>query len=323
MRAVLFALFVAGGSLLPQTEVQPPVPVADHHQHLISPELAEVFASTPPATTLTTKTAADLVVQLDAAGIRRAVVLSAAYVFEQPSRKVTGAADKVRRENDWVSGQVARYPDRLVGFCGLNPLKDDALDELARCARDPHLRRGLKLHFGNSVVDYHNPRHVAQVRRIFRAANEHGMAIVVHARASVTQQLPYGRDEAAVFLTEILPAAPDVVVQVAHLGGAGPWEDQGVQDAFDVYTDAVAKGDRRTRQLYFDVTTLGASASPETARRWAAMVRKIPPQRILFGSDASAPGTTAGAAWLALRQLLPLTDAEFRQIAANVPPYLR
>jgi hypothetical protein len=36
-------------------------------------------------------------------------------------------------------------------------LKDYALEELARCAADPNLRRGLKLHFGNSVVDFHNP----------------------------------------------------------------------------------------------------------------------------------------------------------------------
>jgi hypothetical protein len=65
-------------------------------------------------------------------------------------------------------------------------LKDYALEELARCAADPNLRRGLKLHFGNSVVDYHNPEHIAQVRRVFRAANDRRMAIVAHVRASVT-----------------------------------------------------------------------------------------------------------------------------------------
>ena len=49
------------------------------------------------------------------------------------------------------------------------------------------------------------------------------MGIVVHLRASETQNLPYGREEARIFLDELLPAAPDVTVQVAHLGGARPW----------------------------------------------------------------------------------------------------
>jgi len=64
----------------------------------------------------------------------RAAVLSTAYIFEQPTRKVENAYEKVRVDNDWTSQQVAQFPDRLIGFCGLNPLKDYALDELARCA---------------------------------------------------------------------------------------------------------------------------------------------------------------------------------------------
>ena len=286
-----------------------------------SPELVALLSATPPIASTTQRTAADLIAQLDAAGIRRAVVLSAAYIFEQPSREVDRAAEKVRRENDWTSQQVAQFPDRLIGFCGLNPLKDYALDELARCARDPNLRRGLKLHFGNSVVDFHNPRHIEQVRRVFRAANGYRMAIVAHLRASVTQKLPYGRDEALIFLNELMPAAPDVVVQVAHLAGAGPWEDEGSQQAFAVLAETVAKGDPRTRLLYFDVTTLGAPASPETAQRWTAMIRKLGTQHVVFGSDASLSTFTPGQAWLALRKLLPLTDDEFANIAANAPPY--
>ena len=180
----------------PQERESLPVPLADHHRHLFSPELARLMSTTPPASSAAPRTADELIAQLDAAGIRRAVVLSTAYIFEQPSRNAEAAAEKVRRDNDWTSRQVARFPDRLIGFCGLNPLKDYALEELARCAKDPNLRRGLKLHFGNSVVDYHNPAHIEQVRRVFRAANDHRMAIVVHMRASVTQKLPYGRDEA-------------------------------------------------------------------------------------------------------------------------------
>jgi len=298
-------------------------PLADHHQHLFSPELAALMSTTPPIAPAKPRTAADLIEQLDAAGIRRAVVLSTAYIFEQPSRKADAAAEKLRRDNDWTSEQVARFPDRLIGFCSVNPLKDYALDELARCAKDPNLHRGLKLHFGNSVVDYHNPGHIEQVRRVFRAANEYRMTIVVHMRASVTEKLPYGRDEALIFLNELMPAAPDVVVQVAHLAGAGSWQDEGTRQSFEVFADAVAKRDPRTRRLYFDVTALGPSPTPDTAQRWAALIRQLGTGRVVFGSDAAVPNATPGQAWTALRKLLPLTDDEFAAIAANVPPYMQ
>src|SRR5262245_15688499 len=303
-------------------DTRPPVPLADHHQHLFSPELASLMTTTPPVAAVKQRTAADLIAQLDAAGIKRALVLSTAYIFEQPSRTVDHAAEKLKRDNDWTSKQVAQFPNRLVGFCGLNPLKDYALEELARCAADPNLRRGLKLHFGNSVVDYHSPDDIAQVQRVFRAANDRRMAIVAHVRASVTAKLPWGREEASIFLNELLPAAPDVVVQVAHLAGAGSPQDEGAQQALEVFVDAVVRNDPRTRNLYFDATTLGEPPTPANAQRWAAAIRRLP-TRVLFGSDATTAAATPGGVWASMRKLLPLTGDEFKGIANNTPPYMQ
>jgi predicted TIM-barrel fold metal-dependent hydrolase len=301
---------------------KPPVPLADHHQHLFSPELAALMTTTTPVAGVKPRAAADLIEQLDAAGVDRAVILSTAYIFEQPSRRADHAAEKLKRDNDWTSKQVAQFPDRLIGFCGLNPLKGYALEELARCAADPNLRRGLKLHFGNSVVDYHNPEHIAQVRRVFRAANDRRMAIVAHVRASVTAKLPWGREEASIFLNELLPAAPDVVVQVAHLASAGSPQDEGAQQALALFVDAIERNDPRTRNLYFDATTLGEPATPDNAQRWAAAIRRVP-TRVLFGSDATTASVTPGGVWTAMRKLWPLTDDEFKGIANNRPPYLQ
>jgi predicted TIM-barrel fold metal-dependent hydrolase len=106
------------------------VPRADHHQHLFSPEVAKAESVQPVD-------ARDLVAMLDAAGIRRAAVLSVAYLLGDPKGTAEGEYQKVKAENDWTSRQVARYPERLVGFCSVNPLKPYAVEELARCARDP------------------------------------------------------------------------------------------------------------------------------------------------------------------------------------------
>ena len=148
------------------------------------------------------------------------------------------------------------------------------------------------------------------------------MAIVAHVRASVTAKLPWGREEAVIFLNELLPAAPDVVVQVAHLASAGSAQDEGAQQALEVFVDAVVRNDPRTRHLYFDATALGEPPTPENARRWAVAVRRLP-TRVLFGSDATTAAATPAGVWTAMRKLLPLTEDEFRQMANNRPPYMR
>jgi hypothetical protein len=75
----------------------------------------------------------------------------------------------------------------------------------------------LELHFGNSDVDLDDAQHIARLRDVFQASNTNRMAIVVHMRSSVTRQRPYGAAQARMFLGRVLPAAPDVPVQIAHL----------------------------------------------------------------------------------------------------------
>jgi predicted TIM-barrel fold metal-dependent hydrolase len=270
-------------------------------------------------------TAHDVVALLDSAGIRQAVLLSVAYIYGSPARSVPDEYAKVRAENDWNAAQAAEYPGRLRALCSFNPLKQYALDELARCAKDPRLRYGIKLHFGNSDVQLENPAHVAQLRRVFRAANEHRMAIVVHLRASISRNRPYGPVQARTFLEQLLPAAPDIVVQVAHLAGSGPgYDDPPVDSVMAVLAEAVERRDPRTRRLWFDVATVvDPKISAATAALVAKRIRQIGVDRILYGSDAALGGNLRPReGWAAFRKL-PLTEAEFEKIARNLAPYLR
>jgi predicted TIM-barrel fold metal-dependent hydrolase len=268
-------------------------------------------------------TARELVALMDTAGIRRAVVLSVAYMYGNPNRPpVENEYERVKAENDWTSQQVARYPERLIVFCSVNPVKPYALEEIARCANDPQLRRGLKLHFGNSDVDVHNPQHVEQVRRVFRLANEKRMPIAVHMRGSVNRQRPHGRDEARIFLTEFVAAAPDIPVQIAHLSGAGGF-DGPTDSAFTFFADAVAARDSRMARVIFDISgVIGARTPSDELELMAKRIRTLGVDRVVFGSDGSAPGNTPREAWANIRRL-PLTQAELAAIASNTAPYLR
>lgn len=298
-------------------------PLADHHQHLFSPAVAGLVAGASGAEHVIT--APELVALLDSAGIRRALVLSVAYMYGSPARTVEDEYAKVRAENDWVAFEAAQYPDRLRAFCSFNPLKPYALDELARCAGTPDPRRGIKLHFGNSDVQLDDPAHVERLRQVFRAANAHRMAIVVHMRASVSRKRPYGAAQARVFLERLLPVAPDVPVQIAHLAGTGPgYDDPPADSAMAVLAEAVEKGDPRTRHLWFDVASVvDLNISPANAALVVRRIRQVGVGRILYGSDAAVgDNLPPREGWAAFRRL-PLTEEEFARIAGNVAPYLR
>jgi len=312
---------------LPLSALYAQVPIADYHQHLFSPQVAALINSTTPprspASAFKSISATDLIALLDSAAIERALVLSVAYTWGSANRHVTDEYAHVKAENDWTSRQVARYPGRLRGFCSFNPLKSYAMKELERCAKDPQLHRGLKLHFGNSDVDLDNAQDVARVRKVFEAADRYHMPIVVHLHTSFSLHRGYGAKEATVFLNDLLPAAPHVPIQVAHLAGGGGY-DATTDSALSVFVEAIARHDARMKNVWFDVATVVRPGIPSNiAQLVATRIRAIGVTRVLYGSDAAEPGNLPPReGWEAFRSLLLLTNAEFRTIASNVPPYM-
>lgn len=295
-------------------------PAADHHQHLFSPAAAAWMSS---SIALAPVDADALVAQLDAAGIGRAAVLSAAYAYGLPARAIDHEYARVRAENDWVAAQAARHPDRLVALCSFNPLKDYALLELGRCATSPGFGRGIKLDFAASDVQLDEPGHVERLRQVFRAANARGMAIVMDVRASRALGRPYGAAQARVLLEQVLPYAPDVPVQVSHLAGNGPgFGDTPAREALAVLAEAAARGDPRMRQVWFDVAAVVQADLPaDEARRLVRRLRQLGLDRVLYGSDPRGD-SDAPDGWEAFLRL-PLEDVETARVARNVVPYLR
>ena len=313
-RAFAFVVSICFAALPCQSQTE-----VDYHQHLLSPSAAKLGSLPKPFA------ARDLISLLDAAGVRRALVLSLAYQYGNPNKPpVPDEYAQVQRENDWTADQVASYPDRLRAFCGVDPLKPYAVSEIKRCAKNPYLRHGLKLHFGNSDVDMDDPRQVAQLRRVFRAADKHGMAIVVHMRSSVSRHRPYGAKEAKTFLNQVLPSAPHVPIQIAHLAGAGGFDDPSVDSALSVFIDALARHDFRMANVYFDICGVeGIGQWKEKKALIVERIRQIGVNRILWGSDGSFGGGTTPAQALETYRELPLTKEEFHTIDTNLAPYMR
>ncbi|WP_373896706.1 amidohydrolase family protein, partial [uncultured Massilia sp.] len=144
--AVLLALAGAAkaGPSAPSAPIR--APLADHHQYIYSPAAAAFLSSNAQ---LEPVSAHDLIAQLDAAGIERAAVLSVAWIYGRPAQLPGEEYARVRAENDWAARQASDYPGRLVALCSVDPLKDYALAELARCAASPEFGRAIKLHPGS------------------------------------------------------------------------------------------------------------------------------------------------------------------------------
>lgn len=289
----------------------PAMPLADHHQHLYSPAAAAFMSAT---SAMRPVSAQDLIPQLDAAGIERAAVLSVAYVYGQPARSLAEEYARVRAENDWAARQAAEYPERLVALCSVDPLKDYALAELARCAARPEFGRGIKLQPAAGAVRMDDPEQVERLRRVFRSANARGMAIVLQLRES-------GVREARLLIEQLLPHALGVPVRVAYSGdGEAPPQ----LAALAVLADAAARRDPRMRRVWVDVTAFARPGlSAADARRLVRRLRQVGMERVLYGSDPDIGAELRPReAWAALRSL-PLTDAEAARVAGNVMSYLR
>ncbi|HKO61087.1 MAG TPA: amidohydrolase family protein [Pyrinomonadaceae bacterium] len=255
-------------------------------------------------------TADQLVKQLDDVGIRQAVVVSDAYYFGAGEKQpVPNEQELARAENDWTAEQVAQFSHRLLGFCSVNPLRDYALAELQRCASSKKFT-GLKIHLNAAQLNFDDAVEVAKVRRVMESANKFRLPMIIHVRSSNE----YGREHAEIFLRQLIAAAPDVPIQIAHLWGGESFSGS----ALEVYADAVASNDPVTRHLYFDISGAWAYAKPHEMPAIVAAIRKIGFKRILYASDAPP-----AEAWKAFRQKVPLTEVEFRQIASNVAPYVK
>lgn len=318
------------------------VPPADHHAHLQSPVAARLLNEGASrklhgqarATLEKASTAPELIVQLDAAHIRRSVALSDAYRLGSPFVHVTDEAEAVDAENEWTLRQSRKYPDRLVGFCSVNPVRPYALAAIEHCAAIG-LRGGLKLHLANAAFRFDDPSQVEQLRRVFTAAERLRMPILIHLR---TDEVWHGEHNAEIFMEKVLPSASHIPVQIAHLGGWGGY-DHATDDTLSAFAGICEEHPDGCRNLYFDISAVvlspaGARAAPgsderllwdaqrdfaDGPQRLAANLRRIGLSRILFGRDW--PNETASNYIQALRHGLRLSPSETNLIFQNVAPY--
>lgn len=270
----------------------------DCHVHLqdsatvqLGYRMLKAFGQTPTKTDSLVLDADTIIERLNRAKFKKAWILSNAYWFGSPFTPVENEYEAVKKQNDWIAEQAARYPERLTAFMSVNPLQPYALKEIQRCADSNHFA-GLKLHFANSKVNLFDKDQVAQLQKVFALANKNHLLLLVHFRNEKTWN---GKANAEILLKQLVPFAKETKIIMAHMSGWGKY-DKPTDDALSVLAAYMHTTGPGSKHLYFDLSAVlsprvNEEHQPASKESWdpvAALhrrTRQIGADHILFGTD--------------------------------------
>jgi predicted TIM-barrel fold metal-dependent hydrolase len=117
--------------------------------------------------------------------------------------------------NEYVADYVGRHPDKLIGFCSVDPQDPDATEQLEHAVRNLNLR-GLKV--GPIYQDVHpaDPRFVGLMKR----AEELEVPVMIHQGATFCANVSLELAN-PVSLQSIALRCPRLRTVIAHMGH--PW----------------------------------------------------------------------------------------------------
>jgi len=163
---------------------------------------------------------------------------------------------RVRKGNDAVAALMADHPDRVLGFCFLNPrYPDDALREIDRCVVQGGMA-GIKLWTACKADD-------ERVDPIARRAAELGVPI--HQHAWYKAEGNTSNESTPADVAALAQRHPDTMLVMAHLTGAG---ERGIADIAPY------------ENLHVDIS----GGEPESGFVELA-VQRLGARRVLFGTD--------------------------------------
>jgi len=240
--------------------------IIDFHTHVVPPAIKErreeylsrdatfsLLYAEPKARLVT---ADELISAMDENGIDKSVILNLGWTSHLLCVET----------NDYILEAVSRFPDRLIGFCMVQPLAGDAaVKELERCARSG--ARGIgEMRPDIQGFGFENP----MFKSVIDGVIENGLIFLTHASEPVGHQY-FGKGKITPEL--LYPLAvnfPELKLVCAHWGGGLPFYAlmPEVADALsNVYFDTAATLFLYKPQIFKQVIDIAGS------------------NRILFGSD--------------------------------------
>jgi predicted TIM-barrel fold metal-dependent hydrolase len=220
--------------------------VVDAHCH-IEPEGHDMFGRTGRVTT------EEQLVRMDMYGIDLAIVIAHAWAG--------WTIPQYRALHDLIAKEVAKQPDRLVGFCWADPLLgQDAVVELRRCVEDLGYR-GLKLHPVYQRFQFDEP----VVYPLIELARELKIPVTAHLDLRVPGCEPWR-------MIHLAQLYPEVTFIMAHMGR----DVRALQDL------SLARAAARVPNVLLE----GSSTTTDAYGTFQGPAEVMGPDRVLFATDA-------------------------------------
>jgi len=142
----------------------------DYHNHLGGPDRSDGRTQSPD----------EILARMDAAGVDMAAV----FPFNEE-----GVGDTFERSNEFIANAMASHPDRIIGFCRLDPnAGGKAVRELERSVRELGLK-GVKLHPSAQRFALDSP----ELYELCAAIEELGVPVVLDTGKKESPPLMAGR----------------------------------------------------------------------------------------------------------------------------------
>lgn len=301
------------------------IPPTDHHMHMMSANFAEVFkkllnSDTYNGTPIEEINGDKIISLLDEVGIDKGFVLSSSYIYGMDAVNEANEYDKVMEENNFLASEVAKYPERLIGFFSVNPLKDYAIKEVKRCYEELNLS-GLKLHLTNSDVNLRNEEHLYKIVELFTQLAEQDIPVLLHLRS---RSADFGTEDANILIDKVIKKIPNLKLQLAHLGGWGGF-DRSTKEVLATFTERFRSNPELRENIYFDISGIIVSEremqpgldiiTDEDYELLANMMREWGLEHIVFGTDYQYQTPKGYLEYM--RNTLPMTEEEIEDILDN------
>lgn len=117
--------------------------------------------------------------------------------------------------NEYVANYVKSHPEKLIGFCSIDPHDDDAVEQLDHCVKNLGLR-GIKLGPVYQNMHPHEPKY----RALFARAAKLDVPILIHQGTTFCSNIDLEFAN-PILLQAIALAHPHLKIVIAHMGH--PW----------------------------------------------------------------------------------------------------
>jgi predicted TIM-barrel fold metal-dependent hydrolase len=241
--------------------------IIDFHSHVFPPQIKKnrnryidsdpcfaILYSDPKAKLVTTD---ELIASMDRAGVDVSVILNIGWTTHELCVET----------NDYILESITRYPDRLIGFCSVQPQSlEAALDEIERCAKG-----GIKgvgeLRPDIQLFDLMDEEVMEPFTSMIR---KHKLIMLTHASEPVGHIYAGKGAVTPEVLYPFIASHPDLNIVCAHWGGGLP------------FYALMPEVKRAMRNIYFDTAASPFLYSP---RIYEQVVPLVGADRVVFGSD--------------------------------------